>query len=178
MQYSEELMEQWYGDEAVLAKLDRARVGFIDGNKGCLFYAILVCGQYQAVIPDWVTDELLRIDNSLINGALNDYNEAFGWEAENKATRKKAAKLRNLTPTVLSELTKLRCEGASLTSDDIMATAADQLQISRRDIEDIYKLSGQFLKDIPQGNTENNRYVQSHTFTPPHCRSGRPILRD
>ncbi len=178
VQWSDEINEEFYGDEAVLKKLEFARVTFTEGNKGALFYAIYVCAQFQAVIPDWAADEIFKIDNSLIDGNIKDYNEAFGWETENQATRKKVARLKKLTPNVLSKLSSLRNEGVTLQADDIMDRAARDLNISRRDVEDIYKQSGQFIKDMPQGNPDNNNYVQSYIVIPFHRRSGRPILRD
>ena len=59
-----------------------------------------------------------------------------------------------------------------------MRLVAVELNISRRDVEDIYKQSGQFVKGMSQGNPENNNYVQSYAGIPFHRRSGRPVLRD
>lgn len=178
IQFSDEINEKMYGDEAVLNSIKIAHEAFLAGNRGAIFDVISLCAQFQAVIPDWAADEIFKIDNSLIDGTLKDYNDAFGWEIEHLATRKKTARLKSLTPHVLLTLSKLRNEGASLNADDIMATAAEKLEISRRDVEEIYKQSGQFIKDMPQGNTENNNYVQSHIVIPFHRRSGRPVLRD
>jgi hypothetical protein len=178
VQFSDELMGKMYGDEAVLNYIGSAHDAFLAGNKGALFGVIYICAQFQAVIPEWAVDEIFKIDQSLIDGTLKDYNEAFGWQTENQATRKKEARLKNLTNSVLLTLSRLRNEGASLNADDIMATAADELKISRRDVEDIYKQSGQFIKDMPKGNPENINYAQCHVVIPSHRRSGRPILRD
>ena len=188
-QISDELHEALYGDEAVLNALEGAGVAFNGGNKGALFYVIYVCAQFQAVIPDWAADEIFKIDNSLIDGTLKDYNAAFG-KTENQARRKRIARLKNLTPQVLCTLSRLRNQdrpkymgksikpGASLSSDDIMESVATELKISRQDVEDIYKQSGKFIKNMQRGNPENNNYVQSYSGTPFHRRSGRPILRD
>lgn len=178
IQFSDEINEKMYGDEAVLNSIKNAHEAFLAGNRGAIFDVISLCAQFQAVIPDWAADEIFKIDNSLIDGTLKDYNEAFGWEGENQASRRKVARLKSLTPHVLLTLSKLRNEGASLNADDIMATAADELNISRRDVEDIYRRSGQFIKDMPKGNPENNNYLQSYAVIPFHRRSGRPILRD
>lgn len=189
MQISEELIEKLYGDEAVLNAIEKAHVDFLAGNKGALFYVIYLCAQFQAVIPDWAADEIFKIDNSLIDGTLKDYNEAFG-KTEHQATRKRIARLKNLTPQVLSTLSRLRNEdrqigvkegikpGASLNANDVMATVADELKVSRSDVEDIYKQSGKFVKDMLRGNPENNNYVQSHAGISFHRRSGRSILKD
>ena len=178
IQFSDEINEKMYGDEAVLNSIKNAHEAFLAGNKGALFFVIYLCAQFQAVIPDWAADEIFKIDNSLIHGTIKDYNEAFGWETENQATRKKEARLKSLTNSVLLTLSRLRNEGASLNADDIMARAADELRISRRDVEDIYKQSGQFIKDMPQGNPNNNNYILGYAVIPFHRRSGRPILRD
>ena len=178
LQFSDELMEKWYGDESVLNAIKDAHEAFLAGNRGALFGVIFLCAQFQAIIPDWAADEIFKIDKSLIDGTLRDCNEAFGWQTENQATRKKAARLKNLTASVLHTLGRLRNQGASLNADDIMATAADELNISRRDVEDIYRRSGQFIKDMPKGNPENNNYLQGYAVIPFHRRSGRPILRD
>ena len=177
-QYSDDLMKKMYGDEAVLIKFNTAHEAFLAGNKGALFYVLWLCARFQAVIPDWAADEIFKIDASLIDGSLKDYNEAFGWETENQATRKKAARLKNLTNSVMLTLSRLRNEGFSLTADEIMASAADELQISRRDVEDIYKQSGRFIKDMPKGNPENVNYGYFAPVVPFYRRSGRPVLRD
>ena len=178
IQISDQLHEKLYGDEAILEKLERARVAFLEGDKSALFFVIMCCAQYQAIIPDWATDEILKIEQLIETGELKDFNAAFGWDGENKATRKKRARLKMHTNSVLGLLQKYRLEGDSLNADDLLQKVADELEISRRDVENIYKQSGKFIKNLPRGNPENGNFAFSHTTLTSHRRHGRPILKD
>ena len=178
IQISDELHEALYGDEAVLKYLEIMRKAFIEGNKSAVFYVLPICARYQAVIPEWAADEILKIESNLYTGKLKDFNDALGWEGEHQATRKKEARLRNLSNQVIISLQEHRLKGASLNADDILQTVAEELKISRRDVEDIYKQSGQFTKDLPRKKPENTAYAIMHTTLPSYRRHGRPVLKD
>ena len=89
MNISKELEEAIHGDTAVLHYLDHEHNDFITGNKTALLHVLQLCAQYQAVIPDWAADEILKMSVKIDRGEIKDFNEAFGWEGENLATRKK-----------------------------------------------------------------------------------------
>jgi hypothetical protein len=175
---SKELEESLYGDEAVLRYLQIVKDAFDSGDREALFGVISLCAQYQAIIPDWAADEIIKIERLIEVGELKDYNEAFGFKPENVATRKKQARIAKFRPQVLARIQHHRLEGASLNADDILATVADELGISRRDVEDIYKMHGGFLKDLPRGNPDKAIYAIANIVLPTVRRYGRPILKD
>lgn len=178
IQISDELHEALHGNDAVLKHLEIMHKAFIEGNRSAIFYVLPICARYQAVIPEWAADEILKIECNLYTGKLKDFNDALGWDGGNQATRKKEARLRKLTNQVLNSLQEHRLKGASLNADDILQTVADDLKISRRDVEDIYRQHGQFIKKLPRKKPENTAYVSMHTTLPSYRRHGRPILKD
>ena len=178
IQFSKELEEALHGDKAVLNYLELVHNDFINGNKTALFNVLQLCAQYQAVIPDWASDEILKMGGRIDRGELKDLNEAFGWEGENLATRKRRARLEQNSNAVLGLLQKHRLAGDSLNADDIFQTVAEELKISRRDVEDIYKLYGQFIKKLPRGNPDNIIHGIFNSQMPFIRRYGRAILKD
>ena len=151
---------------------------FLNGERAALFYVLPICAQYQAIIPDWAADEILKINRLLEEGELKDFNDAFSWDGEHQATRKKAARLKKHTKQVLGLLQKHRLEGDSLNSDDILQTVADEVGVSRRDVAEIYKTSGHFIKSLPRGNPDKGVFCIGHSELPFHRRKGRNILKD
>jgi hypothetical protein len=180
IQISKELEDALYGDEAVMKYLEICREGFIAGNKTCLFEIIEIRAQHQAVIPGWAADEILKIRGLIEDGEVKGFDEVFDFKAENQATRKRKARLKKYKNEVLGLMQSYRVGKTdnSLTADDILQTVAEDLKISRRDVEDIYRSSGSFIKAIPKGNPENIIYGFAHSEMPPYRRQGRAILKD
>lgn len=175
---SRELEEAMFGDEAILKYLEICRTCFVEGDRTALFGAIVLCARYQAVIPEWATDEILAIERTVKTGATKDFNIAFGWSGEHMASRKKRDRLKKLSPQVLSALLSHRLKGASLNADDALDSVAKELKISRRDVEEIYKLSGKFIKGLPRENpNEVTHGIVSCEISLPR-RTGRPVLQD
>lgn len=177
VQISKAVEEAMHGDEAVLKYIEIMHEAFLDGNRSALFYVLPICARYQALIPDWAADEILKMDWQLREGELKDFNEAFSWDGEHQATRKKKARLKKHTKEVLGLLQKHRLEGDSLNADDILQTVADVVGISRRDVEDIYRESGGFIKDLPRGNPDGGVFGIAHMELPYYRRRGRNILK-
>ena len=73
---------------------------------------------------------------------------------------------------------KYRLEGRTLNADDILQTVADELKISRRDVDDIYNTNRQFIKNLPKGNPENVTHALIHGQMPFIRLYGRAILKD
>ena len=70
IELSKEIEELLYGDKAVLNSLENCRLRFIEGDKAALFTVVRLCAQYQAIIPDWATDEILKIEPLINSGEL------------------------------------------------------------------------------------------------------------
>lgn len=180
---SKEVEEAMWGDEAILRYLDLGRQHFEAGNPSALMGVVFLCARVQAVIPEWAADALLAIEDSLATGELTDFNEAFGWTGESKATRKRLTRQARVRVAVLGELQAARLAGASLSPDDIFDMVMNSLeargiQVGRRDIEAIYKKHGQFVKDLPRERKPREVYGQIHLAIPRARRSGRSILSD
>jgi hypothetical protein len=151
---------------------------FNAGDRTVLFDVIATCARFQAIIPKWATDEILLAEHALENGNMKDFNAVFGYAGEHLASRKKKARLAKYATQVLSKLQQLRLEGGSLNADDIFADVANELGISRRDVEDIYKNDGKFIKELPRENTDDTVYGFAKVEIPYYRRYGRPILKD
>ncbi|MCO5411120.1 hypothetical protein [Ralstonia mojiangensis] len=180
---SKEVEEAMWGDEAILRYLDLGRQHFEAGDPGALMGVLFLCARFQAVIPEWAADALLDIEDRLNAGGLTDFNEAFGWGGANKATRRATARQAHVRVEVLGELQAARLAGASLGPDDIFDVvrgklAARGVQVSRRDIEAIYKEHGQFVKTLPREPEPHDVYGQVHLSIPRARRKGRSILSD
>ena len=180
---SKEVEEAMWGDEAILRHLDLGRQRFEAGNPRALMEVLFLCARVQAVIPEWAADALLSIEDRLAAGELTDFNEAFGWAGESKATRKRLTRQARVRVVVLGELQAARLAGASLSPDDIFDTAMSNLaargiQVGRRDIEAIYKRHGQFVKDLPRERKPREVYGQVNLTNPRARRRGRSILSD
>lgn len=175
---SRSMEEAAWGDDALLHYLEILRDAYESGEKAALFGTCAFCARFQVVIPDWAADALLEIEKNLEIGELRDLNEAFGWENNTLVTRKRAAKRMQYGSAVLGRLQMHRLNGATLSADDIFQTVADEVGISRRDVEDIYKDSGQFLKSLPREDLSGTVHIVARMHMPDARRYGRPLLRD
>ena len=162
------------GNNYIIEKISAREQKFGAGDRTVLFEVISICARYQAVIPEWVVDEILKIDSEIVSGEMIDFNHAFGFANQNLAKRKKAARDKKNTIAVLSMLQQLRAQGQTLNADDICQTVADNLGISRRGVEDIYKQDGKFIKDIKKGDNCGFAIIEIKEAR----RHGRPMFQD
>ena len=181
-QFSDELEEKWWGDEAVLRDLDIGKQMFEAGDRSALFGVVCLCARYQAVIPDWAADTLLEIECDLEVGKLKDFNAAFGPTGERKNSRQRLALLIRARGPVLQELQGQRLADGAIGSEMFDHVAeklrAQGLDVNRRDVEDIYKEHGQFIKDLPRKPDPNACHAQLQVKPHQDRRYGRAILKD
>ncbi len=131
--------EDYVCDKDVLSALADAQARFLSGDKSQLMRCIFLCARFQAVIPDWAVDALVKIQESMEAGEITDFNEAFGKPAARVDTRAAKARQKRLTPDVLHVLGLLRVRGSPMTSDDFFSEAQEKLkdegiEVSVRDI--------------------------------------------
>jgi hypothetical protein len=178
---SKATQEAMWGDAAILRYLDMARESFEKGERSALLYAVALCARVQAVIPEWATDALLDAQRGLESGEYKDFNDAYGWAGESRATRTRTTRRALIQKDVLNEMWRLRPEGASLSPDDMFdrvqeSLAARGIKASRRDIEAIYKERGQFIKDIPKSKDDSRVFAWGDVTLELPRRSGRPTF--
>lgn len=175
---SEEVKNALYGDEAVLKYIDICKVSFDTGDRTALFELLELCARFQAVIPEWAADEILKARRQLEEGVLTDFNDFFGFKAAHKTVVKREARLRKLESSIKSELFHYRCSGGSFNAEEAFDDIAKKLNISRRDVKAIYKKNS-FLKDIPQVRPENEILIYGDLKSPPPPRRRcRGTLKD
>ncbi len=174
--FSKDLEERMFGDDAILRYIDIFRIAFDSGDRQALLGVVFLCARFQAVIPDWATDALLKAEAELEAGKVEDPNMVFGWPKIRRGQREKGARQKELTPKVLGCLQNHRLAGGGLNADVDLQGIADELKISRRDVEDIYKQHGQFVKELPRGNPDGGVYAFGHGSITMPRRSGRPTL--
>lgn len=177
---SNDLFEKCFGDEAILKYLEMGKDAFIAGDRQALLGVIFLCARYQAVIPDWAADAILKAEDDIESGVACDPNEVFGWSGKRKEQNERAKLWRQqeLAPKVLGHMQNDRLDGGGLNADIDLQRIADELNISRRDVEDIYKHRGQFIKTLPKGNTSAGVFLFGMGKVEQPRRQGRPILRD
>ena len=175
---STELKNALYGDEAVLKYIDIFKVSFDAGDRTALFELLELCARFQAVIPEWAADEILKVRRQLEEGDITDFNDFFGFKVPHKTVIKKEARLRKLESAIKNELFHYRCNGGSFNAEEAFDMIAERLNVSRRDVETIYKRNP-FLKNIPQTQSANKILIYGDLKAPPPPRrSGRSILKD
>lgn len=175
---SDDALEKCFGDDAILKYLEMGREAFIAGDRLALLAVIFWCARYQAVIPEWAADALLKAEVELESGGARDPNEVFGWPNVRKGEREKNSRQKELAPKVVGALMNHRLAGGGLNADIDLQLIANELGISRRDVEEIYKHHGQFVKDLPRENPNGGAFSFGMGAIQPPRRKGRPALKD
>lgn len=98
IELSESLKEKMFGDDAILRYIDDVRIAFDSGDRSALLFVVFLCARFQAVIPEWATDALLKAEAELEAGKVEDPNVVFGWPKIRKGQREKAARQKTLLP--------------------------------------------------------------------------------
>ncbi len=176
---SPELFEAIHGDDAVLKYLDMMHERFIQGERDGILGALVVCAEYQAVIPDWVTDELLSLDSKINSGKVTDYNEFFGFNKVKVPTQRHEYLIRKHEKEVYGALLKARLDGKAI-DGNLYEAIAEETGVSRRLVEAIYKKYKASLKGLPRSNPENINHGFIHMNIPFNDgrRYGRGVLKD
>ena len=178
MDLAPEVEQRLWSDAAILRDLEDARKAFESGDRSALMFTVFRCARFQAVPPEWAADALLEIERKLESGELQDANTAFGWKMpDDPRKRRREVRQHKYADAVLSLLMRKRLEGENLNADEMFQSVADELHISRRDVEAIYKREGQFVRDLPRGG-ERGIYGFFRPESPPPRRRGRPTLKD
>jgi hypothetical protein len=175
--------EDYVGDAEILRLLEESRQAFEAGNKYELLMCVFRCAAFQAVIPEWAADALIALRESIENGRVADFNDAFGKPREKLNTRAARARIKGATPLVLGELLRLRTLGRSLNDPEMFSEVVDNLRgrgvnVNHRDVQTIYKSDGHFLKAVSRVPDPKVTHGSSYVTYPKARRRGRNILRD
>lgn len=175
--------EDYVGDEEILRLINETQVAFLAGDKSKLFRCLYLCARFQAVIPEWAVDAVLKLEEDMERGKIKDFNDAFGVSVEQVNTRAARARKMEAKAHVLEELWRLRRDGRSLNDAEIFSEALENLRqnglnVNHRDIKEIYDAEGAFLKDIPRQAEPNHGFGFAYLTMPKARRRGRGILRD
>lgn len=178
--FSGDAFEKLFGDDAILKILEMVREAFIEGDRTALLSVIFLCARYQAVIPDWAADAILKAEDDIESGVVCDPNEVFGWSGKRREQNKRAKLWRQqeLAPKVIGYMQSHRTSGGGFNADLDLQQIADELNISRRDVEDVYRRYGRSIKNLPKKNLNGCIYGTAMGKIPRPRRQGRPILRD
>jgi len=166
---------------ALLNRLSRFEAEYNSGQKYELFDALVFCARYQIVIPKWAADALLNIGEGLTDGEEADINSAFGWhelpkEKTNVATRGRHARARKNKERVIKAIFRHRLGGGTLNTELGLQKVADELDLSRRDVEAIYRESGNFASDIPLKDLNTEDHILLQVSTQQERRVGRKLI--
>ncbi|WP_413673063.1 hypothetical protein ACEN9H_29695 [Massilia cellulosiltytica] len=100
-------------DDQIMQKLAEERRAFLKGDQHALFRTLLQCARYQAVIPRWAADEMLRIETAIETGKSVDLNKCFGWKPHSKKARYNQHNRNQRKSQIRAALLRRRQEGAS-----------------------------------------------------------------
>jgi len=120
-------------------QLEDCHTEFLSGNRGALMSALITCSLYQQIIPDWVADELLTLDEKISSNKISDMNEFFNFESTHKATQGLENNILKNEKKVLSALFNHRIDGGNLTAADGLEEVAESSDVSRRLVVGVYK---------------------------------------
>jgi hypothetical protein len=181
IKFSQELMEKMHGDAAVLNYLNMIHEQYISGEREAILGALLVCATYQAIIPDWVTDELLSLEDKINSGEKKDLNDFFGIKFDkHKAINAKEYNVKKDSRKVYPELFNHRLLGGNFTTGDGLEEVAEKTNVPRRIVEEIYRQNKEKLKALPTKVESNTIYGYGDGDIPLDLgrRYGRSTLKD
>lgn len=146
--------EIYMDDESVIEALEQLRNDLYVSRKSTeklsfspLWKAIVLCGSQQAVMPDWLVDEILNLDKKIQSGRIKDFNEAFEADLPQTNTRSKRSKQINEVTNVMNAIEELKAPGNGI-GDNLFAQVSDKLGLTFREVRDIYNYGNKHLKRI------------------------------
>lgn len=175
--------EDYIGDAEILLLLEESHQAFDAGDKSALMMCVFRCAAFQAVIPEWAAEALIALRENMENGRVKDFNDAFSTSAEKVNTRAARARKKHLSPLVLAEIVQLRTKGVTFNDDEMFSQVVENLRerrenVNHRDVQEIYKKDGEFLKAIPRGPDPKGGHGFANMMAPKARRRGRNILQD
>lgn len=117
--------------------LDQCKESFGSGRVEALWEAIYLCAEQQAVMPEWVADEVIAIEAQSRNGNLRSFDQVLGYRRPNTKTVAAATKRKKHLDVVLHKLT-LAVRGGEAISSDLFDEIGKEVGVSRRTVEGIY----------------------------------------
>lgn len=159
----------------ILRALVAKRRAFRGGDQHALFETLMLCARYQAVIPTWAADEMLRIETAIGTGESVDLNTSFGWKPHSSNARYNKYYANQRKSQIIAALLRRRQEGASFArgDGDVFEIVAREVGVSRPTVIAIYG-ENLWLKGIRRGCMDNVGF--GDIVLPRGRRRGRPIL--
>jgi hypothetical protein len=179
LEFSPAVIRAMLSDEIALNSLDECHQCHLNGDKTALLSVLMTCGIYQAVIPDWAVDELIRLDENIMNGSVTDLNEFFGFIAEHKPEIKKRRKIEENSHNVYKALMEHRFSGGNFSAADGLSAVAESTKVPLRIVTEIYKKNKGNLQKLPKNKPEGAIAIINAFYDDLSIRRrGRPTLKD
>jgi hypothetical protein len=140
------------------AAMELHRKSYESGNKSELLRVLNYCCLANIAIPIWCAIAISEGISDLNNGLIDDANELFGVDPKARKEKKEAWVIQEDTDRVINALFRLRFEGRSMAADDSLDQVAKDLGLPRRRVEQIYKIYGNKVKDIPIDDPNRGRW--------------------
>lgn len=162
-------------DQEILKGFEERRVRFEGGDCFALFEAIGMCASFQAVMPEWLADEVLKMERDIDTDQPVDFNKRLGWKPERRVSRLNLHLRKQLGSEIVAQLVKGRLEGESLNrgDDSMFERIGKALDVPRRTVMDVYD-SNKWIKTVEKGQQGNIAW--GDIVIPRERRKGRPIL--
>jgi hypothetical protein len=171
--------ELFYSDAVVLNDLEIAHERYKQGERDSIVDTLMICAKYQAVIPDWLANELIEIEFKIRSGEVKDFNEFFGFNHVNAHTLKNEHLINKHEKEVYGALLKARLDGEGF-GQILFEKINDETGVPLKKIREIYGRNKASLIELPKGNPENINHGFIHTNIPLNDgrRYGRGVLKD
>lgn len=159
LKFSTALMNSMCSDEVYSRICDEAKQQYLDGDRTALMEMLIACAVFQKIIPDWVADELIGLDEKIASSEIQDINEFFAFKPEHQSTLKSNLRVLKHENIVLGALFRHRIDGGNFTVDDGLESIANETGVPRRIVQAIYKKHCDFLKRSPLKTEQNSGYM-------------------
>lgn len=174
------------GDRWLEATLEEARAAFEQGDRSQLMHCVFLCARFELVMPQWMADALLKLEDDLRTGRLKDFNEAFGKPQEKTSARDARARKEKARAAIKDVLFHLRTrEGSSLTESVMLGRAMEMLKargirVNGRDVEEFLRSAeGDFIRELPRGPyPEGTNFAHGELVLSRPRRYGRKMFKD
>jgi len=119
--------------------LENCHTKFLEGDRSAIMTALIACSFFSEVIPDWVADELLTLDESLSCNQVKDLNEFFNLNILSPSKRSIQRNIEKNEIKTLNILINHRLAGGGLNDDIDLRPIAKKLGITQRALQKIVK---------------------------------------
>lgn len=173
-----ELIEKMLADDLFHESLAEIEGRYQNGDRSAILEGIQLCAMWQAVMPPWITDELVSLPLAIERFEYAGTGDFFGDEPpclsrRERRRREREGRIKVHGRRIKSALIRHRWDGGSWNAEEAFDTVADEIGVPRRDVEEVYRRNPSI-----RSTTRAPEHVEiaADIALPEYVRDGRPIL--